>query len=227
MAISSPRAKNLDMCRPVAGRWSGYGKFRKVAARFFGTPPVSFPFPLEPARRFKGVAVLCSKKIQQAVLKNGRVVHTTAGAVSAALASRGDCSRTTRCRNAFRSRSWFRCKRDGGHTLKPHEQIKSHAHAEATLSTARTRHRADARDHTARTHANTHRCMCAQLTAHACARNPRLGPTTVSLLTQVWRGIPYAQPPVGDLRFRPPLPPSSWVDARDAIDFGPSCLQMG
>ncbi|WP_379129001.1 carboxylesterase/lipase family protein [Paenibacillus sp. sgz500958] len=38
---------------------------------------------------------------------------------------------------------------------------------------------------------------------------------------KVWRGIPFAAPPVGDLRFRAPQPPESWDDTRDALEFGP------
>ena len=30
-----------------------------------------------------------------------------------------------------------------------------------------------------------------------------------------WRGVPYARPPVGELRFRPPLPPLPWTETLD------------
>lgn len=40
-----------------------------------------------------------------------------------------------------------------------------------------------------------------------------------------WRGIPYAEPPVGELRFRAPKPPSSWVGLRDASRFGAAAVQ--
>ncbi len=36
----------------------------------------------------------------------------------------------------------------------------------------------------------------------------------------VWKGIPYAAPPVGDLRFRSPVPASPWSDVLDAAAFG-------
>ncbi|XP_030753701.1 esterase B1-like [Sitophilus oryzae] len=36
-------------------------------------------------------------------------------------------------------------------------------------------------------------------------------------------GIPYAKPPVGDLRFRDPQPPESWIGVRDATKEGSSC----
>ncbi|WP_244406166.1 carboxylesterase/lipase family protein [Methylocella silvestris] len=38
-------------------------------------------------------------------------------------------------------------------------------------------------------------------------------------------GIPYAAPPVGDLRWRPPQPHEVWQKALDARNFGPICLQ--
>jgi len=38
-------------------------------------------------------------------------------------------------------------------------------------------------------------------------------------------GIPYAAPPVGNLRWRPPAPAASWRGVRQATQFGPSCPQ--
>ena len=43
--------------------------------------------------------------------------------------------------------------------------------------------------------------------------------------TLVFRGIPYAQPPLGELRFRPPQLPQSWDGVRDAREFGPAAPQ--
>ena len=42
----------------------------------------------------------------------------------------------------------------------------------------------------------------------------------------VFRGIPYAAPPVGDLRWEPPQPAASWSGVRPATDFGHDCMQM-
>ncbi|MET9263075.1 carboxylesterase family protein [Amycolatopsis sp. NPDC004079] len=42
-----------------------------------------------------------------------------------------------------------------------------------------------------------------------------------------FRGIPYAQPPVGDLRFAAPVPVSPWDGTRQATEFGPLPPQSG
>ena len=41
----------------------------------------------------------------------------------------------------------------------------------------------------------------------------------------VFRGMPFAQPPVGALRFQAPVPPAPWDGVRDAAAFGPQCPQ--
>lgn len=41
----------------------------------------------------------------------------------------------------------------------------------------------------------------------------------------VWKGIPYAKPPIGDRRFRAPQQPDPWTEVREASLFGPSAIQ--
>ena len=42
-----------------------------------------------------------------------------------------------------------------------------------------------------------------------------------------FKGIPFAAPPVGDLRWRPPAAPKPWQGVREATAYGPACMQMG
>jgi para-nitrobenzyl esterase len=40
-------------------------------------------------------------------------------------------------------------------------------------------------------------------------------------------GVPFAQPPVGPLRFKPPIKAAPWTGVRDATQFGPEAMQPG
>ena len=42
----------------------------------------------------------------------------------------------------------------------------------------------------------------------------------------VFRGVPYAEPPVGEGRWRPPAPAAAWDGMRSATEFGPACWQQ-
>jgi para-nitrobenzyl esterase len=72
-------------------------------------------------------------------------------------------------------------------------------------------------------------CLPGSLVA---AENPRVRIDSGDLVgvtdhdTHVFRGIPYAAPPVGELRWRPPQPVTPWDGARDASKFGHACPQV-
>jgi len=42
----------------------------------------------------------------------------------------------------------------------------------------------------------------------------------------VFRGVPFAAPPVGDLRWREPQPVAAWSGIRQATSFAPRCMQL-
>lgn len=45
--------------------------------------------------------------------------------------------------------------------------------------------------------------------------------------TYAWKGIPFAQPPVGARRWKAPAAVAAWGGTRDATQFGSACLQNG
>ncbi|MGQ2980456.1 MAG: carboxylesterase/lipase family protein [Polaromonas sp.] len=45
--------------------------------------------------------------------------------------------------------------------------------------------------------------------------------------TLSWKGVPFASPPAGELRWRAPVDPQPWKTARSAGAFGPACVQTG
>ncbi|MBL8206232.1 MAG: carboxylesterase family protein [Blastocatellia bacterium] len=55
--------------------------------------------------------------------------------------------------------------------------------------------------------------------------NGSLEGTATAAGIRVFKGIPYAAPPVGDFRWRPPQPPAKWNGVRKADKFSDSCMQ--
>jgi para-nitrobenzyl esterase len=51
------------------------------------------------------------------------------------------------------------------------------------------------------------------------------GTTLADGKIRVFKGIPYAAAPTGELRWREPRPATPWQGVRDATAFGPACLQ--
>ncbi len=51
------------------------------------------------------------------------------------------------------------------------------------------------------------------------------GTTADNGAVKVFRGVPYAAPPVGELRWKAPQPVVPWSGARDATKAGPGCVQ--
>src|ERR1700739_2524817 len=71
----------------------------------------------------------------------------------------------------------------------------------------------------------------AQLASATVAQQVRTESGTVSGVRanglSVYKGIPFAAPPVGDLRWRPPVHAASWSGTRKADAFAPACMQVG
>jgi para-nitrobenzyl esterase len=72
------------------------------------------------------------------------------------------------------------------------------------------------------------------LPASSAASNPAVSVRTGKLRGNVtpdggaaFKGIPFALPPTGKLRWHDPLPAKPWSGVRDATAFGPACVQGG
>ena len=51
------------------------------------------------------------------------------------------------------------------------------------------------------------------------------GESTADGKVMAFKGIPYAAPPIGNLRWAPPAPAEPWTGTRSAHDFGYHCVQ--
>jgi len=71
------------------------------------------------------------------------------------------------------------------------------------------------------------RCAVAQEKAEVVVKTPS-GPLRGLQAegVRVFRGVPFAQPPVGDLRFRAPQPVMPWKQVRNAMEFAPAAYQQ-
>lgn len=68
---------------------------------------------------------------------------------------------------------------------------------------------------------------CGLQTDQATQRSTDYGPIigTTDSGVHIWRGIPFAAPPVGALRWRAPQPPSPWEIPLETLEFASSCFQ--
>ncbi len=73
--------------------------------------------------------------------------------------------------------------------------------------------------------------VCAALAAPAHADGPVVNTPsgfiegTTDGTLRVFKGVPFAVPPLGGRRWRPPIPMAPWTGVRAAKDFGPACIQ--
>ena len=73
-------------------------------------------------------------------------------------------------------------------------------------------------------------CLLTALSIHAAGppvvRSPAgIAQGAIESGIRVFRGLPYAAPPVGSMRWKPPVPAPVWNGVRDATKFGAACFQ--
>src|SRR5579863_9742130 len=52
------------------------------------------------------------------------------------------------------------------------------------------------------------------------------GTSNAEHTVRIFKGIPFAAPPVGDLRWKAPQPAKAWSGVRPAVEFGHDCMQL-
>jgi para-nitrobenzyl esterase len=67
--------------------------------------------------------------------------------------------------------------------------------------------------------------LLAQPAPHVRIAQGELAGEVTTMGPYAFKGIPYAAPPTGPLRWHDPEPPSSWPGVRDATNYGPACIQ--
>ena len=79
-------------------------------------------------------------------------------------------------------------------------------------------------------------CLVISLTAFARAQEAPIAKTEFGSVKgklsndgkiSAFLGIPYAAPPVGALRWKPPQPPAAWTGIRETTNYGSRCMQSG
>ena len=71
--------------------------------------------------------------------------------------------------------------------------------------------------------------LCLAVLAHARSVPVETGRVSGAIAHGVesFKGVPFAAPPVGALRWRPPQAPIAWEGERDAARYAPACMQGG
>ncbi len=67
--------------------------------------------------------------------------------------------------------------------------------------------------------------LSAQPAPHVRIAQGELAGEVTTMGPYAFKGIPYAAPPVGPLRWHDPQPPTSWQGVRDATQYGSACVQ--
>jgi para-nitrobenzyl esterase len=71
-----------------------------------------------------------------------------------------------------------------------------------------------------------HRATAQEKTTLAQTSNGTLQGVVEASGIRSFKGVPFAQPPVGDLRWREPQPAPNWTGVRKAVAFGPRAMQL-
>ena len=71
-------------------------------------------------------------------------------------------------------------------------------------------------------------CVFAGVGAKPIIVQTRYGPVVGDEFNDIsqFLGVPYAQPPIGELRWKKPVPPQNWEEPKDCVNKPPACPQI-